>query len=184
MSDPSSVPPEEIQIPEDQVLISRADLGGRITYVNAEMIAVSGYSEAELLGQPHKLMRHPDMPAQVFADLWRDIRAGRPWIGILQNRCKDGSSYWVEAHVSPLREGRVTVGYISVRRRASEWQIERARTLYAAMRGDEGSRPAFLHGQRAEHGVGHHVLRRFAALSLTWKFILSALFAIAPLLSG
>lgn len=183
MSANSSATRPEIALSEGQVLISRADLAGRINYANAELIEVSGYSEAELMGQPHKLLRHPDMPAQVFADLWRDIRAGRPWIGILQNRCKDGSSYWVEAHVSPLREGRVIVGYIAIRRPATQGQIARARALYAEMRAGSLRQNAFVHGQRADNSAWGHLVRRWAGLSLTWKFLVSALSATLLLLS-
>ena len=77
--------------------MSRADEAGCIVFANTDFIEISGFSEAELLGQPHNIIRHPDMPAAVFADMWRDIKAGRPWVGMLKNRCKNGDAYWVEA---------------------------------------------------------------------------------------
>ena len=83
----------EFALEGTQPLVSRTDLRGVIVYVNPEFVAVSGYSEAELLGQPHNLIRHPDMPAAAFADFWQTLQAGRPWVGMVKNRRKDGDHY-------------------------------------------------------------------------------------------
>lgn len=124
---------QEYRLDEDDVLISRSDLNGDITYANPAFIAVSGYSHAELIGAPHSLLRHPDMPSGLFEDMWKTLKAGHTWQGILKNRCKNGSFYWVQATVAPLRDAERVVGYTSVRRHASERDIRRAERVYAAM---------------------------------------------------
>ena len=110
---------KDIELRDDQLIISRTDLDGRIIYVNADFVEISGYQESELLGQAHSIIRHPEMPAQVFADLWNDLKAERPWIGVMHNRCKNGDAYWVLAHVSPIWEAGRAVGYVSIRRQAT-----------------------------------------------------------------
>ncbi|HHQ15031.1 MAG TPA: PAS domain-containing protein, partial [Chromatiales bacterium] len=128
----------EVVLGDDQTLVSYTNLKGIITYADPDFIAVSGFSEKELTGKNHNLVRHPDMPPEAFQDLWDTIRSGSPWTGIVKNRCKNGDYYWVEANVTPVyQRGRVT-GYLSVRRKATRQQIEEASELYAAIR--EGTR--------------------------------------------
>ena len=120
----------EIVLGQDQTLVSRTDLKGILTYADADFVAVSGFPENELLGKNHNIVRHPDMPPEAFEDLWATLTAGRPWSGIIKNRCKNGDYYWVEANVTPVyQRGRVT-GYLSVRRKASKQQIDAAAELY------------------------------------------------------
>src|ERR1700761_3355832 len=102
----------EVEVPEGAVLVSKTDLHGRITFVNQAFVDISGYSEEELVGAPHKIVRHPDMPKPAFADLWATVRTGRPWEGLVKNRCKNGSFYWVLANVTPVVENGETVGFI------------------------------------------------------------------------
>jgi PAS domain S-box-containing protein len=111
-------------------LVTRTDLKGKITFVNADFVEASGFSEAELMGQPHNIVRHPDMPEEAFADLWRSLQAGRPWTGLVKNRRKSGDHYWVVANVTPLLEGDAVVGYLSVRTRPTREQIEGAAAAY------------------------------------------------------
>lgn len=124
----------EHPVPEGEVLVSKTDLKGEITYCNRAFIDISGYSERELLGAPHNLVRHPDVPSEVFADLWNTVRAGEPWNGIIKNRSKDGGYYWVEANVTPLLENGTAVGYVSLRYKASVQQIALAEQTYRALR--------------------------------------------------
>jgi len=124
----------EYPIPEREVLVSKTDLKGVITYCNIIFIEVSGYSRDELLGAPHNLLRHPDMPQQAYADLWQTIQADKPWRGMVKNRRKDGSYYWVEANVTPLHENGKTVGYVSFRYQATPEQVEQAEAAYRAIR--------------------------------------------------
>jgi methyl-accepting chemotaxis protein-1 (serine sensor receptor) len=123
----------EVEMPDGAVLITKTNLKGTITYCNKCFIEISGYSEQELLGANHNIIRHPDMPTAAFADLWQTVQAGNPWAGMVKNRSKNGDFYWVEANVSPLIEnGRVT-GYLSVRKKPSRQQITQAESLYLEM---------------------------------------------------
>ena len=127
----------EYAFPEGRTLVSVTDLKGRITYCNSSFIEVSGYSERELLGQPHNIVRHPDMPAEAFRDMWRTIESGRPWTGLVKNRRKSGDHYWVQANATPMRDGDRITGYLSVRTRPeSRESVEAAERLYARMNED------------------------------------------------
>jgi aerotaxis receptor len=121
-------------LPEGKLLVSVTDLKGRIVYCNPAFVATCGYSREELLGQPHNLIRHPDMPAEAFRDLWATIEAGRPWQGVVKNRSKSGDHYWVVANVTPMRNGERICGYLSVRSAPTREQIEAVEALYAGMR--------------------------------------------------
>jgi aerotaxis receptor len=127
-----------IELDERANLLSTTDLDGIITYANPEFIAISGFTREELLGQPHHLIRHPDMPPEAFADLWRTIRAGRSWMGLVKNRCKNGDHYWVNAYVTPILRDGQPVEYQSVRTRATPQQIAAAERFYASLRGGKG----------------------------------------------
>ncbi|SES62681.1 methyl-accepting chemotaxis sensory transducer with Pas/Pac sensor [Nitrosomonas marina] len=111
-------------------LISKTDVKGRITFVNDAFVQVSGFSREELLGKPHNIVRHPDVPEEAFKDLWNTVKSGKPWTAIVKNRCKNGDYYWVEANVTPLREGNQITGYVSIRNKPTDEQIESAKTLY------------------------------------------------------
>ncbi|MEZ5444268.1 MAG: MCP four helix bundle domain-containing protein [Gammaproteobacteria bacterium] len=123
----------EKELRDDTVIVSKTSPKGVITYVNRDFIEVSGFCEAELIGQAHNIVRHPDMPPAAFKDLWDTVKAGRPWTGIVKNRCKNGDHYWVEANVTPLRENGIVTGYMSVRRKASRAQIANAEALYRSI---------------------------------------------------
>ncbi|WP_160330980.1 methyl-accepting chemotaxis protein [Marichromatium gracile] len=115
--------------------MSTTDLRGIITYANDAFVEVSGYTLDELVGRPHNIVRHPDMPADAFRDMWEKLKAGESWRGLVKNRCKDGRYYWVDAYVTPIFERGERVGYQSVRTcPAGRQLIERAEHLYARMR--------------------------------------------------
>jgi aerotaxis receptor len=135
--------------PADQTLISVTDLKGRITYCNSSFIAVSGYTRQELMGQPHNLVRHPDMPEEAFRDMWATVEGGQPWTGLVKNRRKNGDHYWVRANATPVRSGDRIVGYLSVRSKPGEQEIEAAEALYATMR-TEAEAGKLVH--RLRHG--------------------------------
>jgi aerotaxis receptor len=137
-------------LPPDQTLVSVTDLKGRITYCNPAFVEVSGFPGAELLGQPHNLVRHPDMPAEAFRDLWDTIQNKQPWTGLVKNRRKNGDHYWVRANATPMLDGTQVTGYLSVRTAPSSAEIAAAEQLYARMRADDqaGHRVLSLkHGQ-------------------------------------
>ena len=120
----------ETILPDNQFIYSRTDLKGVITEANQAFCDVSGYSREEMVGQPHNMVRHPDMPEAAFKDMWADLKIGRPWRGIVKNRRKDGGFYWVVANASPVRENGQIVGYQSVRSRPSREEIEAATAAY------------------------------------------------------
>ncbi|MBV1776265.1 methyl-accepting chemotaxis protein [Burkholderiaceae bacterium DAT-1] len=111
-------------------VVTKTDLKGVITYANQAFLQISGFDRGELIGQPHHAVRHPDMPAAAFADLWSTVQDGRPWSGRVKNRCKDGGYYWVDAYVTPITRNNETVGYMSVRSAPSNEQIQQADQLY------------------------------------------------------
>ncbi|MEE6440353.1 PAS domain-containing methyl-accepting chemotaxis protein [Pseudomonas putida] len=136
------VTPVEQRFPPHQRLISATDTASLITYCNPEFAAISGYSEAELIGSPHNLVRHPDMPPAVYELMWRYLKAGKSWMGIVKNRCRNGDYYWVNAYVTPILEGGRVVGYESVRVCPTREQVARAEVLYARLRNGQAALPA------------------------------------------
>lgn len=123
----------ETPYPEGKLIVSRTDTDGKITHCNRSFVDMSGYEESEIIGQPHALLRHPDMPAAAFEDLWKTIQGGSKWHGYVKNLRKDGGYYWVYATVIPnIRKGEV-VGYTSVRRKPSWQKVEAAIATYATM---------------------------------------------------
>ncbi|MEZ5651804.1 MAG: methyl-accepting chemotaxis protein [Burkholderiaceae bacterium] len=125
-------------------LVSTTDTKGRITYCNDAFCEASGFSRDELIGQPHNLIRHPDMPEEAFRDLWATIENGHLWQGVVKNRRKNGDHYWVVANVTPLYEGERIVSYLSVRGLPSREQIAACEALYATMR-EEAQRGRLVH---------------------------------------
>lgn len=128
---------QEYLFPKGETLVSTTDLKGRILYCNPMFIEVSGYEKEELLGQPHNIVRHPDMPEEAYRDMWDTIAQGIPWSAPVKNRRKDGSFYWVMANVTPLMQGDQPTGYMSVRTEASRDQIQAAEQLYGTMRAEK-----------------------------------------------
>lgn len=129
------VTPIETPYPHGKLIVSRTDTRGIMTQCNQSFVEMSGYTEAELIGQPHCLLRHPDMPAAAFRDLWETVQAGRQWHGYVKNLRKDGGHYWVYATVVPnVRDGKI-VGFTSVRREPSREKVAAAEAQYQEMRG-------------------------------------------------
>jgi aerotaxis receptor len=125
----------ERHLPEGDYIVSKTDLKGRITYVNRPFLDISGYSEDELMGAPHNILRHPDMPAPAFADLWKTLQAGKPWRGLVKNRAKNGDFYWVDASANPIWDKGEIVGYMSLRIRPNDRrQVDAAEQLYRQFR--------------------------------------------------
>ncbi|WMC10868.1 PAS domain-containing methyl-accepting chemotaxis protein [Oceanimonas pelagia] len=115
-------------------LVSTTDIHGNILHCNDAFVNVSGYPREELIGQPHNLVRHPDMPPAAFKVMWEHLKAGQPWMGLVKNRCKNGDHYWVDAYVSPITEGGKVVGFESVRACPDREDVARAERLYARLR--------------------------------------------------
>jgi aerotaxis receptor len=139
------------------MVVSTTDLKGRITHCNEVFIELSGYAKEELLGQPHNLVRHPDVPEEAFRDLWDTLEQGMPWTGVVKNRRKNGDHYWVVANVTPVMEGDRPVAYLSVRTEPTREQIQTFEGLFAVMRAEQQA-GKLVH--RLHHGALHlHTLR-------------------------
>ncbi|MBK8337486.1 MAG: PAS domain-containing protein [Sterolibacteriaceae bacterium] len=123
----------ETPFPEGKLIVSRTDVAGVITNCNQSFVEMSGFSEAELIGQPHWILRHPDMPPAAFKDLWDTVTRGTKWNGYVKNLRKDGGFYWVYATVvANVRDG-IIAGYTSVRRKPSRTKVREAEALYRTM---------------------------------------------------
>lgn len=123
----------ETPYPDGKLIVSTTDKAGVITHVNQSFIEMSGYTENELIGMPHSILRHPDMPSVAFKDLWDTVNRGEKWQGFVKNLRKDGGYYWVKATVIPnIRNGKV-VGYTSVRRKPSRTKVNECIQLYPTL---------------------------------------------------
>ncbi|OPX56677.1 methyl-accepting chemotaxis sensory transducer with Pas/Pac sensor [Oceanospirillum multiglobuliferum] len=121
----------ERTFPKDVPLVSTTDLKGQITYVNDAFVEISGFTREDLMGKAHNMVRHPDVPPPVFEDMWKTLKQGKPWMGIVKNRCKNGDYYWVNAFVTPIIENGHVIGYQSVRSTPKKNQVRRAEEIYA-----------------------------------------------------
>jgi len=124
----------EVPFPKGRYIASRTDLKGIITYANDTFVDISGFTHEELIGKNHNIVRHPDMLPGAFAWLWDTIKEGRPWRGIVKNRCKNGDFYWVDALAVPVRKNDKTIGYMSVRTEPTRQQIADAEALYQQLK--------------------------------------------------
>lgn len=130
----------EYSIGEDALIVSKTDLKGKLTYFNDEFVRASGFDEKELIGQPHNIIRHPDMPPAAFEDLWRTLKDGKPWAGAVKNRRKNGDFYWVLASATPVWEAGAVTGYMSIRSQLPAAQRAEAERVYQLFSNEQGSR--------------------------------------------
>jgi len=136
--------------PEDEIIVSKTDAKGVITYANPVFIRVAGYSEEELLGQPHNIIRHPAMPKCVFKLLWDVLESGSEIFAYVNNMCKGGDNYWVHAHVTPtFDESGKIIGYHSSRRVPERKAVDAAAGLYAALLEEEQRHDDWREGMNA-----------------------------------
>lgn len=131
---------EEVPYPDGRLIVSRTDLDGYITHANDAFVELSGYTREELVGAPHYILRHPEMPRAAFADLWTTMLAGNKWHGYVRNLRKDGACYWVYATAIPNVRNGAVVGYTSVRRKPSRKRIGELLPVYAQWLADEHAR--------------------------------------------
>ncbi|MDD3764656.1 MAG: methyl-accepting chemotaxis protein [Nevskiales bacterium] len=169
---------KEVQLSDTTMIVSRTDAKGIIQYINRDFIEISGFTEAELIGSPHNIVRHPDMPVEAFADFWGTLKAGKPWTGMVKNRCKNGDHYWVEANATPIHENGSLSGYMSVRRRATREQVEAAELAYRQFREGNAKGLAIHRGKVVRNNVLARLQRRFSQTSIKARGLgLAALFA-------
>jgi len=140
----------ENDYPRDMHIVSTTDLKGITTSINNDFRTIAGFTDEELIGKSHNVVRHPDMPPAAFADLWATIKQGKPWMGVVKNRCKNGDHYWVDAYVTPMREKGQVVGYQSVRSKPNRVHVDNADKLYTLI--NKGI--PFLQQQRNKLRVG------------------------------
>ncbi|WP_321276742.1 methyl-accepting chemotaxis protein [Thiomicrorhabdus indica] len=134
----------EFDVPENQILVSKTDLQGNIIESNNAFEIVSGFSQEELIGNPHNIVRHPDVPSEIFADMWADLKQGIPWTQFVKNRRKNGDYYWVKAQATPIFEDEKIIGYMSVRSKATEQEKQQTQKAYQAIKDGKAS---IKHGQ-------------------------------------
>ena len=142
--------------PGDELLVSYTNTRGEITHCNPAFVRVSGFAYDELIGQPHNIIRHPDMPPAAFKDLWATVGRGKPWTGLVKNRRKNGDHYWVRANVTPVLERGKPTGYLSVRVKPTEQEVVQAEALFARMREEVAQgrvRTRLTHGVVQRAGV-------------------------------
>ena len=168
----------EIELSDTDLIVSKTDLKGQITYINEDFIRISGFTEDELVGFAHNVVRHPDMPVEAFEDLWATLKAGRPWVGMVKNRCKNGDFYWVVAHVTPVIEKGQTTGYLSIRRKASSSQIKEAEAVYALFREGKAGGRKIVNGQVKKPSPLTALGDRLAGLSLATRAAMAAILAL------
>lgn len=144
---------KETHVGQEQYLFSRTDLKGRITYCNPAFVEISGFSREELSGKAHNIVRHPDMPPQAYADMWKTIQSGKPWSAPVKNRRKDGGYYWVHANVMPIFNSGQIVGYASVRVALSETQKLAAQKIYDSFKNNAKPKYYFSRGRAIPVGV-------------------------------
>ena len=124
---------EEVKLSADTMIVSETDAKGTILYANTDFCKIAGYSKEELIGKPHNFVRHPDMPKAAFADLWKTVKAGNIWNGIVKNKTKDGGYYWVNATAYPSKNSNGVLRYVSVRVKPTDKEIEDAISLYKTL---------------------------------------------------
>lgn len=153
----------EYDYPSNTTIVSTTDLKGQITHANEDFVKVSGFAYDELIKKNHNIVRHPDMPPAAFQDLWDNLKAGKNWLGIVNNRCKNGDHYWVEAFVAPIYEDGKVTGYQSVRAKPAREHVNRADKLY----------------QKINKGkLGRYA---FSSMGFTYKILASLIACLLPL---
>ncbi|WP_312690885.1 methyl-accepting chemotaxis protein [Kosakonia sp.] len=164
MSSPRYVSQQAFLLDDDTTLMSTTDLQSHITHANDAFVKVSGYHLDELHGQPHNLVRHPDMPKAAFADMWYTLKQGEPWSGVVKNRRKNGDHYWVRANAVPMiRDGQLS-GYMSIRTRATEDEIAAVEPLYQALKEGRSNKRLYKGLVISKRGWG-----KICAMPLRWR---------------
>ncbi|AOK62992.1 aerotaxis receptor Aer [Burkholderia ubonensis] len=164
----------EFEFPDDVTLMSTTDADSTITYANAAFIQVSGFSGEEIEGQPHNLVRHPDMPKEAFADMWATLKGGEPWTALVKNRRKNGDHYWVRANAVPVMRNGQPKGYMSVRTKATRDEIAAADALYRDFREGKAGHRRFYKGLIIRTGVAR-VTSLFQTMPVSWRLQLPLL---------
>jgi PAS domain S-box len=160
---------QEVFFSDGQQLVSTTDLNSYITYANTAFCDISGYSKEELIGHPHNMIRHPDMPKSAFYDLWQHLKAGQAWRGMVKNKTKDGRFYWVDAYVTPIYEQGKISGFQSVRSKPEIQYVERAKRIYGLLKQKEASgKPVTIQYRYHQRWIGGLVALLSLIGSVIW----------------
>jgi aerotaxis receptor len=143
----------EFTIPDGVTLMSTTDVHSHVAYANAAFVHVSGFSRDEIIGQPHNLVRHPDMPPQAFEDMWETLKAGESWTALVKNRRKNGDHYWVRANATPIKRNGLVTGYMSARTKPLPAEVQQAELTYKAFRENTAGSRRFCKGIVVRTGV-------------------------------
>ena len=170
----------EVDFPEDSNLLSTTNLKGAITYCNDDFIKISGFFGEELTDHNHNIVRHPDMPPAAFADLWSSLKSEKSWMGIVKNRCKDGSYYWVDAFVTPIEDNGKVDEYQSVRTKPDRTIVRRAEKIYRQLM--QGNKPLVL--RLPKIGVRSKLITGFALAVVPPLWVLAGTSGMSSLVSG
>jgi PAS domain S-box-containing protein len=146
----------EYPITDETLIVSKTDLKGKLIYFNDQFVQASGFTEQELMGQPHNIIRHPDMPPEAFGNLWDTLKAGKPWAGAVKNRRKNGDFYWVLASATPIWEGGQVTGYMSIRTKLPSDQREEAERVYALFRANKAQAYRVEAGMIRKRSISDH----------------------------
>ena len=143
----------EHEFADGATLMSTTDTASHVAYANAAFIAVSGFERDEIIGQPHNLVRHPDMPREAFADMWATLKAGQSWTALVKNRRKNGDHYWVRANATPVSRNGIVTGYMSVRTKPTRAEVDAAERSYRAFNEGRAKGLAFRSGLIVRRGM-------------------------------
>ena len=143
---------QEQRFGADKSLVTKTNTKGIIGFASKDFVDISGFTEEELIGKNHNMIRHPDMPAAVFEIMWKNLQRGLPWHGIIKNRCKNGDHYWVDAQVVPIQKNGAITGYMSMRTCPSREDVAAAEALYQAA----ATQPEVIH-EKTEPGWKKHL---------------------------
>jgi aerotaxis receptor len=158
----------EFDYADDATLMSVTDTQSHISYANAAFVSVSGFEREEIVGQPHNIVRHPDMPKEAFADMWATLKGGESWSALVKNRRRNGDHYWVRANATPVRRNGQLVGYMSVRTKPTRSDVQAAETLYRDLREGTPRGRALHKGLLVRTGV--HAWRSWLqTMSVRWR---------------
>jgi methyl-accepting chemotaxis protein len=161
----------EYVLTDSDSIVSITDLQGKITYINEDFKRISGFTEAELMGQPQNIVRHPDMPVEAFADFWATLKAGRPWVGFVKNRCKNGDYYWVQANATPMYERGQLTGYMSVRGKPLRSNVEAASNAYALFRDGKAGHLKIQDGKVVKANLMGTINTRLSKISIKSRLV-------------
>ncbi len=166
---------QEFEFPDNATLMSTTDTQSHITYANAAFVQVSGFDQKEIQGEPHNLVRHPDMPKEAFADMWATLKGGEPWTALVKNRRKNGDHYWVRANATPIVRHGKSAGFMSVRTKATRDEIVAAETLYRDFREGKAQKKRRFHKGLIVHTGLMRWVSMFQSMPVRWRIRLALL---------